>query len=515
MTIPSLIVVTGPDGAGKTTIAAAIVRGDARATGPLHWRPEVLPRLGALVGRKGGDPSDPHANPQRGRLVSMIVLIYYWLDFFIGTWLKIRPVLRRGDSVVMERGWYDFAVDPKRYRLDVSPRLVILLGHLLRPPDVVIVLDASEQTLLRRKQELPVEEIVRQRHAWLHFRFPRSTKKFVMDAEMPETAVVQAVRRALEGENRRVWAQRGWVALPTRKRARWYLPRRRCSVAQAFLIYQPVTPVGRGAWTIGRFIARTGGSWILPHDAPPDDVMRKLEDVVGSQTDVAVARTNREARWVALVMGNEGHPEAFAKLALSTGTTAALAREAEAVRKIQKLLSGSVYVPRIRGQSPGMLLFDAVEWRPRNAPWRLPTEVAYALGRIFTTTADVSGGKGAAHGDFAPWNLLQTARGWALIDWEDYREDFPPFFDIFHFFVQSHLDLHIPSKHAILDGIRLRGPLGRSVTAYAEGASIDPSRAAESFADYLRVSSERLDPAIPDHLPGLRVRRRLARMLHP
>jgi thymidylate kinase len=164
----------------------------------MHWRPQVLPRLGAFVGLSPGDPSTPHARPPRSSLASVSLLAYYWLDFFLGSWLKIRPSVRRGGLVIMERGWFDFAVDPHRYRMRVSPEVVRQLGRLLSRPDLALVLDASDQTILSRKTELQGEELSRQMGLWRAFRFPPGTRKEVIDASRPVEEVLQAARDAVE-----------------------------------------------------------------------------------------------------------------------------------------------------------------------------------------------------------------------------------------------------------------------------------------------------------------------------
>ena len=39
----------------------------------------------------------------------------------------------------------------------------------------------------------------------------------------------------------------------------------------------------------------------------------------------------------------------------------------------------------------------------------------------------------AAHGDFAPWNILETRDGLRVIDWENVATDCPALYDYYHF----------------------------------------------------------------------------------
>jgi aminoglycoside phosphotransferase (APT) family kinase protein len=129
-------------------------------------------------------------------------------------------------------------------------------------------------------------------------------------------------------------------------------------------------------------------------------------------------------------------------------------------------------------EGPGLLVLEAVRWRPRDRPWELDEEVAYGLGRLFAAGARDTGTapRGPAHGDCAPWNLLRTDDGWVLVDWESAVEEAPPFFDVCHWMVQSHCLLGRPSRQELLDGLRTgRGWVGRAIEAYRRGAGVAAS----------------------------------------
>jgi thymidylate kinase len=511
------VLVVGPDGAGKSTLAARLAD-MAQGGSPvhrMHWRPELLPRLGAFVGHSSGDPSTPHARPPRALLPSTLALVYYWIDFLLGSWFKIRPSVRRGGLVIMERGWFDFAVDARRYRLVASPTVIRLLGRLLPRPDVALVLDASDETLLGRKTELPGSELTRQMRLWLDFRFPSGTRRVVIDASRPLEEVVKEAREAIDHLRRALSTGRPpWAALPSKHRPRWLLPSSsRAAARSALLVYHPVTLRARIGWELGRLLAAQGALRLVPASSPPEEVWKVVAPIVPPGGTVAVARANHAARYVVLVLDRQGMAQSFAKVALDDAGALALGRESEGIQLVAELLRPPAFAPKVLSSSEDMLVFEAVNWHPRTAPWRLPEQVAYALGRVFAETMTEPGPRGAGHGDLAPWNLLRSDRGWALIDWEDARPDLPAFFDVFHFLVQSNIDLHMPSKRAILRGLKLKGWIGTTITAYCMGAGIDPSLASQCFSDYLGFSSQALDPSVPDHRRGLRARQQLANMI--
>jgi thiamine kinase-like enzyme len=139
----------------------------------------------------------------------------------------------------------------------------------------------------------------------------------------------------------------------------------------------------------------------------------------------------------------------------------------------------------------------------------MPPDVAFALGEFFQAAR--VGGVGLAHGDCAPWNLLRDDAGWALIDWENAMEGMPPFYDLFHFLVQSTIELRRPSRKSIVEGLELRGPVGRIVRAYADGSRVGPRASKEMFVDYLRRSIDMVEPGAPDR--ARRIRRELYAMV--
>lgn len=495
-----LVVVAGPDGAGKSALAerlpglcAAMFKRHVHE----HWRPGLLPRPGAFLGRRPSDPAEPHARETYGRVISTLLLGYYWLDFLLGGWLLDWPVRFRTGLVVRERGWWDIAVDPRRYRLQPAPRLVRLLGRTLKRPDVFLVLEARPETLLSRKTELPLEELADLQDRWRHTP-PRRAARVHLDASRPLEEVARAAREHIFAflEARAISRLgAGWLALPAGS-PRWWLPRGPRAVAVAGLhVYQPVTPKAKAGWSAAHALARMGGFRQLPRGAAPP---KELRDVLASHlpggSTIAVTRANAPGRYVAMILDRNGVSTAIAKVATDPRGVRALASEAAAIRSLAGLLSSPVSAPELLLEEPGLLLLEPVRWRPRVRPWVLDEEVAYALGKFFRrgATDGDRGSVGPAHGDCAPWNLLRTDSGWVLVDWESAASDAPPFFDVCHWVIRSHALLGHPSRSVLLGGFRDgRGWVGRAIAAYAEGAGIEASAtgALERYARLDQVPS--------------------------
>lgn len=515
-----VVMVVGPDGAGKSALASALID----RCGPffwksrrIHWRPGLLPRAGALVGRQTTDPKTPHESAPHSPMVSIVALLYYWLDFLLGAWLKLKPLRWRSALIVVERGWWDILVDPRRYRMRVPQTLTAMMGRLLPEPDITLVLDAPPSVLMQRKRELTMAELERQRHVWRELAQSRRVYS-VLDASQPESDVqALATEKIVSFLEKRTAARTGpgWLALPHQGRVRWMIPRASRSAAlEGLRVYQPMTPRGRLAWEAARGAATLGAFRLLPRGEAPDRaVQQALAPHIPPRGNVALTRSNHQGRFVALVLDGTGAASAVAKVALDQAGRRALEWEASALRTLGPLLLAPLRAPRILHQDDGLLLLEAVRWHPRLRPWKLPADVAYALGGLYTTGQSTKE-TGPAHGDFAPWNLLETEEGWVAVDWESAHAEAPPFYDLFHFLVQSCTLLGRPSQEAVLQGVEAaEGGVARLISAYADGAGISADDARRHFLTYLRMSRTTLNPAAQDYSAGMHVREQLERRL--
>jgi thymidylate kinase len=518
-----LVLVVGPDGSGKSALADAlpeVLGGMFRRQTRVHWRPGLLPRPGAVVGREAADPTRPHARPAHGRATSLALLGYYWADFLVGGWLQMMPFRARTGLVVMERGWWDMAVDQRRYRLQVPGRLVRALGALLPAPDLTLVLESPPAVLRGRKAELPEAELRRQATAWRHA-LPDRLHRLRLDVSRPLEAVVgeareEVVRLLEERAVARLGA--GWAGLPSRPSPRWLVPRGpRRAAAAALAIYQPMTLRARTGWQAARLLGSLGGLRLLPRGAaPPREVREALAPHLPPGGTLAVGRVIHpdRGRCVALLLDRDGGVRALAKVGTDPAAAADLRREADAMQSFGGLLPPPVSAPRVLAAEGGVLLLEAVAWRLRRRPWLLDAEVAHALG-VFARAA----GRGdatarAGHGDFAPWNLLRTTDGWVLIDWEDASAAHSRFFDLCHYVVQGHVLLGRPSMEAIVDGFRGGGGwVGQAVGAYADGAGLPVGEAEQALKSYLGTIKTRLRPIGVGERDGSPRRRRLLEQL--
>jgi len=193
-----VVVVVGPDGAGKSTLTEAVIRRAPANTQTL-----------LLASRRGGTPARmlphrrvrgsttrPHRHPPYAPPVSVAKTVYLFADFLL-TWLsRVRPVVARGGWVVIERGWWDTLVDPKRYRLRPAPVLTRALSRLAPRADVILILEAAPGVIRSRKAQLTESEIVRQARAWRSVLSARQHRRYI-DASRSAEDVFRAAAQEL------------------------------------------------------------------------------------------------------------------------------------------------------------------------------------------------------------------------------------------------------------------------------------------------------------------------------
>ena len=164
------LVFLGPDGVGKTTTIDLVTQslkpifGDQRL---FHWRPQLIkPRTTdeELNVNNGWTSLNRHGEPPRGTLVSLVRLGGVFADYWLGQRKVVRPVLSSGGLVVFDRYYHDILVDSRRYRYGGPQWLLKGLQPLLPQRKVFfVVLDAEEDAILMRKQEVTSEELRSQR----------------------------------------------------------------------------------------------------------------------------------------------------------------------------------------------------------------------------------------------------------------------------------------------------------------------------------------------------------------
>lgn len=205
----TMIAVIGPDGVGKTTFIERFAAGLADLTVKgretievQHFRPHLIPNINQLLTGKPeviSEFNNPHSAAPASMPSSLLRICYYWTDYVLGYWLKNRRRLIRGRSIVFDRYFFDFIVDPRRSRLSLPGWVPRLFLSMTPQPDLVFFLDADAEQIFARKQELQPDEIARQLAAYRTLA-ERDPGRFVrLDAsQSPDLVARDALRAVIE-----------------------------------------------------------------------------------------------------------------------------------------------------------------------------------------------------------------------------------------------------------------------------------------------------------------------------
>lgn len=192
------VVLVGPDGAGKTTAAAALV---AAFDGPTRYF-HFLPSRSDDVRPEPGAPAPP--KPIGGRKRSVGRVLAGWLRlarnvarFWHAYLTVIRPAVRAGTLVVGDRWGFGYAVQPEPLRY-FGPTWLARLGVRAMPrPDLVANLVAPVDVIAARKAELSPRQITAELDGWRSLPVRRLVD---LDALAPPEKIAQTILAALEAQ---------------------------------------------------------------------------------------------------------------------------------------------------------------------------------------------------------------------------------------------------------------------------------------------------------------------------
>ena len=193
------VVVLGPDGSGKTTIADELVSALAEkySVRNISFTFGIMPSISHLLGREPrrslpeGQRDSGMVKPIR-RSHAAILAIWYGMDHLLGHWVLFRA--KPGGVVVSARSYHDFLYQRAYLHLpEAIPRLFLALGP---KPDLAIALWRDPDVIHTQKPELTSEEIAAQ-YARITVRLKRYGYFESMDASSGISTTVDRIYRRL------------------------------------------------------------------------------------------------------------------------------------------------------------------------------------------------------------------------------------------------------------------------------------------------------------------------------
>jgi len=205
----TFICFTGMDGAGKTTLArylSSAMGDNGLENHYVHSRLKpFISRLPMQAGmalflrgkkkhRSYGEYAGRKKRLFRNRLLSQIYSLFLSVDYFFQVFFKIRVPLMRGRNIVCDRYVYDtvildLAVD-LGYSPDKTAGVIRSWLSFLPEPDLVFLLDAPEEIIFARKNDIPSLDYTREVRS-LFLAVAGDSRMVVLDSSRPVEEVAE------------------------------------------------------------------------------------------------------------------------------------------------------------------------------------------------------------------------------------------------------------------------------------------------------------------------------------
>jgi hypothetical protein len=387
---PLVVACEGPDGVGKSTIIKKLSAKCSEIGGSVivrHWRPGLLPQLGALVGKSSPFDRGPVVPRRTPGHFHWLRLPYYLVDFSLGSLVKHFVDSGKRRLVLYDRCALDMAVDPVRYGLR-SARGTLLLWKLIPKPNPVVLLYDTPERIVARKSDLKEEEIARQLEAWLGLAEQGHVNAVIrVDAEPEEIArriqdlLADELIRMNGGDlGAKLRDQEAvgtlmaivsakpfptFAVVPAKRRPRFLIPLGpRGAAAASLKIYNPQKPLARLTKHLLGIGLRTGlAQRFLPTNRtcstrdplPPDGLASRslqehLSDVLGEKSlsmAVSFGIPGPLRKPVLQLMNSRGKILGYAKVGWNEHTIELVRREEGVLARLRGVRFSTATIPRV------------------------------------------------------------------------------------------------------------------------------------------------------------------------
>jgi len=170
----AFVVMVGPDGVGKTSVAHALIALHGGSTGYFHFLPSIWSALAPAPPDNEGAPAVQKAGLSGWRVVGCFRLASSAARAWLAHAVRVQPAVRSGKLVVADRWIYGYVVQPAALRFYGPSWLALAALRVLPRPNLVVNLSATPEVIRSRKQELTLHDIARELEEWSRLPEPRT-----------------------------------------------------------------------------------------------------------------------------------------------------------------------------------------------------------------------------------------------------------------------------------------------------------------------------------------------------
>jgi thymidylate kinase len=187
------VILVGPDGVGKTSVARALIEQHGADARYFHF---LTPIRGPLAHAPEPDAvPPPKAGPGGSTVLGWLRILRNAARCWVAHFRTVRPALKDGRLVIGDRWLYGYLVQPTALRYHGPRLLAHAVVRLLPTPDLIVNLSASAHSIHVRKHELTLSQIEKELLAWSSLHLPNFR---TFDATPRPQVIARAILAALE-----------------------------------------------------------------------------------------------------------------------------------------------------------------------------------------------------------------------------------------------------------------------------------------------------------------------------
>ena len=154
------MIILGCDGVGKTSLIKQLSK-TSKMSPSLFFRQYKYFHFAPFFKyqSKTGKVVQPTKEPPYNFIISFIKIIYLYFVFLFGYYFTTKLLLLRTNGVIIDRYFYDILVDPNRYRIKLSKKIIKFFSIIVPRPEITFIITANYKLIYERKKEIKLDQI--------------------------------------------------------------------------------------------------------------------------------------------------------------------------------------------------------------------------------------------------------------------------------------------------------------------------------------------------------------------